>query len=141
MDGATDQQTKAMWLLEAKYILHREVPTNQASLEKFKVLFGTSIDVCEHLWNDISVQVRQVPGYQMYQKQHFLWGLYWLRHYPSDRMNALACGCDRKTVVKWTGITVRHIAGRLPAVVSLYFFIFKIISSLFSRPYDLKDQV
>lgn len=91
--------------------------SNAVELKKFKSFFGVSPFICARVW--ASIQPHLGSGFK---EVHLLWGLFFLRNYPTE---SIACGlamCDAKTYRKRIWRVVEELAQM--DVVSLPFFTF-----------------
>lgn len=85
--------------------------------KKFKSFFGVSPFICARVW--ASIQSHLGNGFK---EVHLLWGLFFLRNYPTE---SIACGlamCDAKTYRKRIWRVVEELAQI--DVVGFPFFIF-----------------
>ena len=72
----------------------------------FTALFGTLPEHVVQAWECL-VQRTTVP--QGYTPVHFLWGLYFLKTYPSMHEGAVMVGTNRLTFAKWIKFFIKEL--------------------------------
>ena len=72
-----------------------------------KELYGLTFVQAAVLWNLMENKYNHVPGYN---KKLFLWGLYFLKHYPTNAVMCHVFNASTPTVRKWVWYTIHCIA-------------------------------
>jgi len=96
----------------SKHILFYGFMTGEDS-RFFKSEFGVSENVFRKIWQDVDFSKRTKP-------EHVLWGLHFLKCYPTEPSMCRTTGCkSRKTVRKWKNRVVKKLAKHVTKVVSV----------------------
>ena len=105
-----------LWLNLASPVIGEDV-SHGTSLSRFKISYGCTPVVCGLIWSKINC--RNLPDLKSFKQAHLLWGLHFLRKYPTeDDLAAKFNIKSNKTVRKWCRIAVIQIAMLKGAVVS-----------------------
>ena len=88
--------------------------TEHKRQELFKTHFGPSPAVCLLIWNE-SAAILEAPSKMKFV--HLLWGLHFLRCYPTEQEMALTLRKSIRTIRKWVWEAVARIQLLLPQKV------------------------
>ena len=81
---------------------------SQLSSRKFKSLLLYSVEEVTLLWDWLGRRRGTLP---FNRPEQLLWGLYYLKVYPTWDQMALTTGVTEKTLRKWVGVVVDYLAG------------------------------
>ena len=79
-------------------------------ISSFSSLFGVNVSVASKAYQEIASNARLPRPYTHFSRKHFLWGLYFMKVYPTDVAAASFLNCNKQTFRKWSQHTVKHIS-------------------------------
>lgn len=80
------------------------------STSSFEAVFGVNALVAWRVFEELFPNVNSEKGFETFAEKHLLWGLYFLKCYPTDRVGAVFVRSSVKTFKKWSKHSINHVA-------------------------------
>ena len=102
-------------LFAVRYFTNKDVSycferPSRLSARHFKALFHYSSTEIQTLWNELNERARELKGALPFKPEHLLFGMYYLKVYPTWDLMAMTTGITEKTLRKWVGMVINHLA-------------------------------